>query len=141
MVSRTDAAAERGPVTAEPGEPWFAQDADRLARFEREAKTLATLNHPNIAAIYGIEQSGDAYALVMELVEGSSLADRIAQGAPNGPVGVPKFHVMVKKAPGSSVEAFRLKLWDEESGALVRFPARRARKAATAGYPHPADAC
>jgi Tol biopolymer transport system component len=59
----------------------FAQDADRLARFEREAKTLATLNHPNIAAIYGIEQSGDAYALVMELVEGSSLADRMAHGA------------------------------------------------------------
>jgi Tol biopolymer transport system component len=59
----------------------FAQDADRLARFEREAKTLATLNHPNIAAIYGIEQSGDAYAIVMELVEGSSLADRMAHGA------------------------------------------------------------
>ena len=56
-------------------------DADRLARFDREAKTLATLNHPNIAAIYGLERSGATSALVMELVEGPTLADRIAQGA------------------------------------------------------------
>jgi serine/threonine-protein kinase len=55
----------------------FAQDADRLARFEREARTLATLNHPNIAIIHGLEQSVDARALVMELVEGPTLADRI----------------------------------------------------------------
>jgi serine/threonine-protein kinase len=55
----------------------FAQDADRLARFEREARTLATLNHPNIAIIHGLEQSADARALVMELVEGPTLADRI----------------------------------------------------------------
>src|SRR3954469_4513412 len=58
-----------------------AADADRLARFDREAKTLATLNHPNIAAIYGLERSGGTIALVMELVEGLTLADRIAQGA------------------------------------------------------------
>jgi serine/threonine-protein kinase len=59
----------------------FADDEDRLARFDREAKTLAALNHPNIAAIYGVERSGTASALVMELVDGPTLADRIAQGA------------------------------------------------------------
>jgi eukaryotic-like serine/threonine-protein kinase len=59
----------------------FAQDAQRLARFEREARTLAALNHPNIAAIYGVEEVGGLNALVMELVEGPTLADRIAEGA------------------------------------------------------------
>jgi eukaryotic-like serine/threonine-protein kinase len=55
----------------------FARDAERMARFEREAKVLASLNHPNIAAIYGFEDSGGVQALVMELVEGPTLADRI----------------------------------------------------------------
>ncbi len=55
----------------------FAQDPDRLARFEREAKTLAALNHPNIAAIYGIEESAGLRALVMELVPGRTLDDVI----------------------------------------------------------------
>ena len=59
----------------------FAHDADRLARFQREAKTLASLNHPNIAAIYGLEESGGVTALVMELVEGEDLSQRIARGA------------------------------------------------------------
>ena len=58
----------------------MAGDAGRLARFDREAKTLAALNHPNIAAIYGLERSGAQIALVMELVEGPTLADRIGQG-------------------------------------------------------------
>jgi serine/threonine-protein kinase len=58
----------------------LAQDADRLARFEREARTLAALNHPNIASIHGFEEAGGTRALVMELVEGPTLADRIAQG-------------------------------------------------------------
>ena len=58
----------------------FASDAERMARFEREAKTLASLNHPHIAAIYGFEKSAGMHALVMELVEGPTLADRIAQG-------------------------------------------------------------
>ena len=58
-----------------------AADAERLARFQREAEILAALNHPNIAAIYGLERSGPTTALVMELVEGPTLADRIAQGA------------------------------------------------------------
>ncbi|MDP3720495.1 MAG: protein kinase [Acidobacteriota bacterium] len=55
-------------------------DPDRLARFQREAEVLASLNHPNIAGIYGLEESGGVKALVMELVEGPTLADRIAQG-------------------------------------------------------------
>ena len=58
----------------------FARDSDRLARFQREAKVLASLNHPNIAAIYGLEDSDRSNALVMELVEGPTLADRIKQG-------------------------------------------------------------
>jgi serine/threonine-protein kinase len=54
----------------------FAQDSDRMARFAREAQVLASLNHPNIAAIYGLEER----ALVMELVDGPMLSERIAQG-------------------------------------------------------------
>ena len=57
----------------------FGSDPDRIARFQREAKTLAALNHPNIAAIYGLEERDGATALVLELVEGPTLADRIAQ--------------------------------------------------------------
>jgi eukaryotic-like serine/threonine-protein kinase len=73
----------------------FAKDANRMARFRREAQVLASLNHPNIAAIYGLEESGAAGALVMELVEGPMLAERFfgssvgtglvpAQGHPEG---------------------------------------------------------
>ena len=58
----------------------FAADPDRLARFKREAQILASLNHPNIAAIYGIEEAEGTRALVLELVEGPTLADRIKQG-------------------------------------------------------------
>ena len=57
----------------------FAHDPERLARFEREAKTLAALSHPNIAIIYGLEKADGTRALVMELVEGPTLADRIAR--------------------------------------------------------------
>ena len=57
-----------------------AADSDRLARFQREAEVLASLNHPHIAAIYGLEDADGVKALVMELVEGPTLADRIAQG-------------------------------------------------------------
>src|SRR3977135_2024590 len=59
----------------------FATDLDRLARFTREAQTLASLNHPNIAHIHGLEESGGVRALVMELVEGEDLSQRIARGA------------------------------------------------------------
>ncbi len=58
----------------------FALDPDRLARFTREAQLLATLNHPNIGAIYGLEESNGAQALVLELIDGPTLADRIALG-------------------------------------------------------------
>ena len=55
----------------------FARDPERLSRFQREAKTLASLNHPNIAAIYGLEENAATSYLVMELVPGDTLADRI----------------------------------------------------------------
>jgi Tol biopolymer transport system component len=58
----------------------FARDTERMARFQREAKVLASLNHPNIASIYGLEDSGSTQALVMELIEGPTLADRIKSG-------------------------------------------------------------
>jgi serine/threonine protein kinase len=59
----------------------FAQDGQRMARFQREAQVLASLNHPNIASLYDLEESGDRRALVMELVEGPTLADRIRGNA------------------------------------------------------------
>ena len=59
----------------------FSADPERLARFQREAEVLASLNHPNIAAIYGLEEADGTRALVLELVEGPTLADRIKQGA------------------------------------------------------------
>jgi serine/threonine-protein kinase len=62
----------------------FANDSDRLMRFEREARTLASLNHPHIANIYGIEDSGSTRALVMELVEGKSLDEKIAASGGRG---------------------------------------------------------
>jgi len=61
--------------------PSVAADAERLARFQREAEVLASLNHPNIAGIYGLEESGGVTALVMELVEGDDLSRHIARGA------------------------------------------------------------
>ena len=57
----------------------FVSDPERLARFQREAEVLASLNYPNIAQTYGLEDSGDTTALVLELVEGPTLAERIAQ--------------------------------------------------------------
>ena len=59
----------------------FASDSERVARFIREAQTLASLNHPHIAQIHGFEQSGELRALAMELVEGEDLSQRIARGA------------------------------------------------------------
>jgi serine/threonine-protein kinase len=64
----------------------FANDPERLMRFEREAKALASLNHPNIAGIYGLEQAGSARYLILELVPGETLAERLARG----PLSVPE---------------------------------------------------
>jgi len=61
--------------------PSLAADHDRLVRFQREAEVLASLNHPNIGAIYGLEESAGITALVMELVEADDLSQRIARGA------------------------------------------------------------
>jgi len=58
----------------------FARDSERMARFQREAKVLASLDHPNIASIYGLEDSGGTRGLVMQLVEGPTLAGRIKAG-------------------------------------------------------------
>src|SRR5580693_10046327 len=60
----------------------FAHDADRLSRFQREAKMLASLNHPNIATIHGLEQSGGTSYLVMELVPGHTLQERVKRDGP-----------------------------------------------------------
>ena len=60
----------------------FVSDPVRRARFDREARTLATLNHPHIGAIYGVEEAGDVRGLVLELVEGETLAERISRGLP-----------------------------------------------------------
>jgi serine/threonine protein kinase len=84
----------------------FAHDPDRLARFEREAKTLAALNHPNIAQIYGLEHGSaeaghDVRALVMELVEGPTLAERIAAPGPRDAAldAAPGLHASVGRVP------------------------------------------
>src|SRR5258705_5144707 len=60
----------------------FTADAERLARFEREAKLLAQLHHPHIASIFGLEESAGVRALVMELVEGEELSTILARGPP-----------------------------------------------------------
>ena len=62
----------------------FAGDTERLARFEREAQVLASLNHPRIASIYGLEHTDEQQFLVLELVEGPTLSERIAAGAARG---------------------------------------------------------
>ena len=76
-----------------------AADDERLARFQREAAVLASLNHPNIAAIYGLERSTGTTALVMELVEGPTLADQIEQGAI--PVDASSRFGRLRSCPGS----------------------------------------
>jgi len=65
----------------------FVDDQDRLDRFQREARVLAALNHPNIAHIHGLEESSSGPALIMELVEGSTLADRMIHARSGLPIG------------------------------------------------------
>ena len=88
----------------------FANDPDRLARFTREAQTLASLNHPNIAHIHGLEESGGVRALVMELVDGEDLSQRIdrlrAPGASAGQAGMPLDEVLpIAKQIAEALEA------------------------------------
>ena len=85
--------------------PAIANDPDRLARFSREAQVLASLNHPNIAAIYGLEDAGDVRALVMELVEGPTLAERI-EGQRAQRAGLPPADVLpIAKQIADALEA------------------------------------
>jgi len=74
----------------------FTQDRERLARFEREAKALAALNHPNIAGIYGLEKTGESQALILELVEGEDVSERLKRG----PLPVRRWKQLMRK--GSS---------------------------------------
>ena len=100
--------------------PAVANDPDRLARFSREAQVLASLNHPNIAAIYGLEDAGDVRALVMELVEGPTLADRIAKGA------LPLDEAL--RIAKQIAEALEGNSWDVHSIGRRRRPARGRRR-------------
>ena len=92
----------------------FAKDADRVARFQREAKLLASLNHPNIASIYGLEESGKTNFLVLELVEGETLADRIAGSAAVSaallPARTPAFPAMYSASVSPSTNSRTRKL-------------------------------
>ena len=80
-----------------------AADAERLARFQREAEVLAALNHPNIAAIYGLEKSEGITALVMELVEGDDLSTLIARGSV-GDATPPQAHRLSPNAHGLALD-------------------------------------
>ena len=77
-----------------------ADDADRLARFRREAQVLASLNHPNIAHIHGLEDAGPTPALVMELVEGQTLDARLSRAMRSASVG-PSTNSMTSACPAS----------------------------------------
>src|SRR6516165_7449552 len=84
----------------------LAGNAERMARFRREAQVLASLNHPNIATIYGLEESNGHWALVMELVEGPTLAEKIRVA--QGPSSCPAAKVRVAQGSPSSPAAFRV---------------------------------
>ena len=84
--------------------PAFASDPERLARFKREAQVLASLNHPNIGAIHGFEDSDDIHALVLELVEGPTLADMLDGATAHGS-GLSRARVV----PGPKPRAHSLK--------------------------------
>ena len=86
----------------------FTQDPDRLARFEREAKVLASLNHPNIAAIYGLEEADGTRALVLELVEGPTLADRIKSGPIPLDEALPTWGQLRRELPSRRVCRYRI---------------------------------
>ena len=98
----------------------FASDPDRLARFQREAQVLAALNHPNIAHIHGFEDSNGVRALVMELVEGEDLSQRIARGA----------RPLVRLNPGRTTEGSSLRFQQSSVGGQTRRTHSLRRRAA-----------
>jgi len=83
----------------------FTDDPERMARFEREAQLLASLNHPHIATIHGLEQSGATHFLVMELVEGETLAEPIAGGPSGRPLPVSEALGLARHALGGTLFA------------------------------------
>jgi eukaryotic-like serine/threonine-protein kinase len=119
----------------------FAADPDRLMRFEREAKTLATLNHPHIAQIYGVAQAGPLRALVMELVDGEDLSQQIARG----PVPVPEALAIGAQIAGALEEAHEagivhrdlkpanIKVRDDGTVKVLDFGLAKARDAVASG--------
>ena len=105
----------------------FTSDPDRLARFEREAKVLASLNHPNIGSIYGLEEADVVRALVFELVEGPTLADRIKQGP------IPVDEALSLPGTGSAWEVVRSRAIGVAGRRLVARAARGAVGRSTLG--------
>ena len=105
----------------------FAADPERLDRFQREAQILASLNHPNIAVIHGLEESVTARALVMELVEGPKLADRIA----HGPLPIDESLSIAKQIASTPIHkaqpAATMKISQVTSGAVTTMAAPQIR--------------
>ena len=85
----------------------FSENKERLARFEREARLLASLNHPNIAAIYELEQSDGVHFLVLEYVPGETLAERIKRGRPERAFQLMKLFLSSSKSPKVSKRRMR----------------------------------
>ena len=109
----------------------FATDPDRLARFQREAQVLASLNHPNIAAIHGLEESDGIRALVLELVEGPTLADRISQG----PIPVDETLPIAKQIAEALARIIRKGSdFGSQDGVIVSRPKDRTLPLSSAGH-------
>jgi hypothetical protein len=104
----------------------FAEDPNRMARFEREAQLLASLNHPGIAAIYGLEESGATRALVMELVDGPTLAERIGRAAASA---------RASAHPGAGSASPALASGGAGSGAMEHLCSFAGRAALSGDYP------
>ena len=97
----------------------FANDPERLARFQREAKVLASLNHPNIASIYGLEEADGVRALVLELVEGPTLAELIAARTGRAPAAASR-RIGTSGRCRATVERHKVSMTRREPSILVR---------------------
>ena len=112
----------------------FATDADRMSRFEREAQLLAAVNHPNIAAIYGLEEAGAHRAIVMELVEGPTLADLVALAPDRAELPPPQEAPARRSATeGRPPRPPSGSSGDASGGAPASVPARAPRRALPVG--------